>query len=229
MPKNFSGGSKHKKMKKGHNPKENKNIEKYPGCEYAYIVKALGNGRFTVFCYDKKERLARICGKMRKKVYVRQGDIVMVGLREFEDDKCDIMQKFSNDAIRTMVKKGLMNQKFVNLSESVNNISGYYQEDTLDDDDIFDRSGDNTPYIEFSDEEEESEEEEEEEEQDEEEDKEEGTDNTKNQDDTEDSEEENINNSYQKPKSNRYKSRKNDSFKKNILKFEGEEIDIDDL
>ena len=123
MPKNFTGGNKHKRMRKGNNNKENKNIEKYPGCEYAFIIKALGSGRFTVFCYDKKERLGKICGKMHKRVFVRQGDSIMVGLRDYEDDKCDIMQKFPNTSVRTMVKKGLLDQKFVNQAEQVNNIS----------------------------------------------------------------------------------------------------------
>lgn len=47
----------------------------------------LGNGRLEAYCFDGKKRLAHIRGKMRKRVWVNQGDIVLLGLREYQDDK----------------------------------------------------------------------------------------------------------------------------------------------
>jgi translation initiation factor 1A len=44
----------------------------------------LGNGRLEAACFDGKTRLCHIRGKMRKKVWVNQGDIVLIGLRDFE-------------------------------------------------------------------------------------------------------------------------------------------------
>ena len=37
--------------------------------------------------FDGVTRLGHIRGKMRKKVWVSAGDIVLVGLREYQDDK----------------------------------------------------------------------------------------------------------------------------------------------
>ena len=254
MVKNFKGGSKHKKMKKNNNPRQNKNIEKYPGCEYAYIKKTLGNGRFTVFCYDKKERLAKVCGKMHKKVWVRQGDIILVGLRDFEDDKCDIMQKFDRDAIRIMIQKDLVTQKFINQAESINNIHTYNQNIDDDEDDIFDRSGNkNTDYSYFSSEDENEEDDDGEDgtfqckkdintsgtEEDEGSDEDKGSDEDVSSDEDEDegSDEDesndtsNFSTQREKHRSSKFKYKKENSekFKKNMSKYANEEIDIDDI
>ena len=45
----------------------------------------LGNGRCECYCFDGVTRLGHIRGKMRKKVWVSAGDIVLVGLREYRD------------------------------------------------------------------------------------------------------------------------------------------------
>ena len=59
--------------------------------EYAQVVKLLGNCRCEVNCVDGTTRLAHIRGNMRKKVWIKAGDIVIVSLREYEDAKCDII------------------------------------------------------------------------------------------------------------------------------------------
>jgi initiation factor 1A len=50
-------------------------------------MKMLGNGRLTAFCFDGKNRLCHIRGKLRKKVWINTGDIILVGLRDYQDDK----------------------------------------------------------------------------------------------------------------------------------------------
>merc|ERR1719400_128448 len=40
-------------------------------------------------CFDGVKRLCHIRGKMRKKVWVAQGDIVLIGLRDYQDGKAD--------------------------------------------------------------------------------------------------------------------------------------------
>jgi initiation factor 1A len=45
-------------------------------------IHTLGNGRLEAMCIDGNERLC-IEGKMRKVVLVAQGDIILLGLREY--------------------------------------------------------------------------------------------------------------------------------------------------
>jgi translation initiation factor 1A len=48
------------------------------GQEYAQVIKMLGNGRLEAKCFDGTTRLAHIRGKLRKKVWVNQGDIILL-------------------------------------------------------------------------------------------------------------------------------------------------------
>ena len=55
--------------------------------EYAQVTRMLGNGRLEAFCFDGVNRLCHIRGKLRKRVWIGVGDIVLLGLREFQDQK----------------------------------------------------------------------------------------------------------------------------------------------
>lgn len=85
----------------------NRTLEfKDDGQEYAQVTKMLGNGRCRVQCFDGIPRLARIRGAMRNKVWIHPSDFVLVGLREFQDDKCDILVKYTMEEARTLKSMG---------------------------------------------------------------------------------------------------------------------------
>lgn len=67
--------------------------------EYAQVTKMLGNGRLQAQCFDGETRLAHIRGKMRKKVWINQGDIILISLREFQDDKADVIVKYTVEEV----------------------------------------------------------------------------------------------------------------------------------
>jgi len=88
MPKNKGKGGKNRRRGKNENEETKRQLEfKEPGQEYSQVVRMLGNGRCECYCFDGVTRLGHIRGKMRKKVWVSAGDIVLVGLREYQDDK----------------------------------------------------------------------------------------------------------------------------------------------
>jgi translation initiation factor 1A len=91
MPKNTKGGSKAKKTKNF--VEQERELEfKDSDQEYAKIVKAFGSNRYEAQCMDGKTRLAHARGNLKKKkVFVKVGDIVIVSLRDFCEDKCDII------------------------------------------------------------------------------------------------------------------------------------------
>lgn len=74
--------------------------------EYAQVVKMLGNGRLEAMCFDGTKRLAHIRGKLRKKVWINQGDIILLSLRDFQDDKADVLFKYSPDEARNLKAYG---------------------------------------------------------------------------------------------------------------------------
>lgn len=74
--------------------------------EYAQVLRMLGNGRLEAMCFDGEKRLAHIRGKMRKKVWINNGDIILLSLREFEDGKADVIQKYTPDEARSLKQHG---------------------------------------------------------------------------------------------------------------------------
>ena len=57
---------------------------------------------------DGKKRLGTIRGAMKNRVWIAVGDIVLVGLREFqsEDDKCDIIFKYFDEEAKELQDLG---------------------------------------------------------------------------------------------------------------------------
>ena len=96
---NKKGGKKHKKGKKDRFFESKQLRMKEGGQEYAQIKKCKGNCRFDVFCFDGKERLATLCGTMRKRKFVNMNNIVLVSLRDFEDSKCDIIDLYDDNQV----------------------------------------------------------------------------------------------------------------------------------
>ena len=86
MPKRKSKGAQ-RKTNRGPQKRE---LEYKDDCqEYAQVVKILGNSRCRVQCFDGVSRLGHIRGNMRKKVWIKLSDFVLVSLRDYQDDKVD--------------------------------------------------------------------------------------------------------------------------------------------
>ena len=118
MPNN-KGGKKYKRNKNV--AQENKTTrlkDENESQEYAQITKALGNCRFDVMCFDGKSRLATMCGKMRKRVFVNQGELVLVSLRDWQDSKCDIIEKYNPNDVQKFKKMKCI-PDFIKLEETV--------------------------------------------------------------------------------------------------------------
>ena len=96
---------------------------KEDGQEYGQVIKALGNKRFTVQGMDGKERLGITRGSMsyRKKIWINVGDYVLIGLRDYQDNKCDIMAKYTADEARNLKAYGeLPEEARINEDSSFN-------------------------------------------------------------------------------------------------------------
>ncbi|CAA2934964.1 eukaryotic translation initiation factor 1A-like isoform X3 [Olea europaea var. sylvestris] len=54
----------------------------------------LGNGRCEAMCIDGVQRLCHIRGKLHKTVWIAAGDIILVGLRDYQDKKADVILRY---------------------------------------------------------------------------------------------------------------------------------------
>lgn len=107
MPKNKGKGGKNRRRGKNENEDDKRELVfREDGQEYAQVIKMLGNGRLEAQCFDGEKRLAHIRGKMRKKVWINQGDIILLSLRDFQDDKADVIVKYTADEARSLKAYG---------------------------------------------------------------------------------------------------------------------------
>jgi translation initiation factor 1A len=99
----------------------------------------LGNGRVEAQCFDGVKRLALIRGKLRKKVWINQGDIVLLSLRDFQDEKADVIQRYNPDEARQLKSYGELPDT-AKINETDNNFGGEEDDEVEFDFDIDDVS-----------------------------------------------------------------------------------------
>ncbi len=72
-------------------------------------VKMLGYDRILVKCQDGNERLCRVRGKMKRRVWIREGDIVLVSPWDFQSDKRgDIFWRYRSNQTELLRQKGYL-------------------------------------------------------------------------------------------------------------------------
>lgn len=72
-------------------------------------VKMLGFDRIMVKCQDGKERLCRVRGKMKRRVWIRDGDIVLVSPWDFQSDtRGDIFWRYRRNQTDQLRAKGYL-------------------------------------------------------------------------------------------------------------------------
>lgn len=113
--------------------------------EYGIVQEFVGNGRLRTLCTDGKIRLARIRGNMRKsthKVLIEKGDLILISLRDFEEDKVDIIHKYTHEEANNLINcknttvPTIISKAWINSTGSGNVIEDdddnvvFYQEDT---------------------------------------------------------------------------------------------------
>lgn len=70
-------------------------------------IKLLGFDRVLVKCQDGHERLCRIRGKMKRRVWIREGDVVLVSPWDFQSDKRgDIFWRYTKAQAEMLRRKG---------------------------------------------------------------------------------------------------------------------------
>jgi len=75
--------------------------------QYARVIKRYGDGRFQVQCLgDGHIRLAHVRGKLWKRVWVNPQDLVLISMRSYQDQKTDVVHKYTEEEERCLCKSG---------------------------------------------------------------------------------------------------------------------------
>ncbi len=68
----------------------------------------LGASRIKVMCEDGKSRIGRIPGKIRKRMWIREGDLVIIRPWDFQDEKADIKYRYTKTQANYLSKKNMI-------------------------------------------------------------------------------------------------------------------------
>ncbi|HLC91307.1 MAG TPA: translation initiation factor eIF-1A [Candidatus Nanoarchaeia archaeon] len=74
------------------------------------VKQRLGGSRMRVLCLDGKERICRIPGRLRRALWVRENDVVIIEPWELGgDEKADVIHKYKSKVeVEFLKKKGYL-------------------------------------------------------------------------------------------------------------------------
>ncbi len=75
---------------------------------YAMAEQLLGASRIKVMCSDGKSRMGRIPGKIKKRMWIREGDLLIIRPWDFQDDKADIIYRYTRTQASSLKRKRLL-------------------------------------------------------------------------------------------------------------------------
>jgi len=70
------------------------------------IEQRVGGARVLVKCIDGKTRNCRVPGRLRRKLWLREGNVVIIEPWEFDDEKGDVLFKYNPTQIQWLKRKG---------------------------------------------------------------------------------------------------------------------------
>ena len=73
---------------------------------FAVVTDMLGANRVKVRCADGTERTARIPGRMRKRVWIREDDVVLVEPWDWQDEKADVTWRYEKAEADQLRREG---------------------------------------------------------------------------------------------------------------------------
>jgi translation initiation factor 1A (aeIF-1A) len=73
---------------------------------FAEVTDMLGANRVTARCADGVERTARIPGRMQKRVWIREDDLVIVEPWDWQDEKADIVHRYEQSEADQLRNEG---------------------------------------------------------------------------------------------------------------------------
>lgn len=72
------------------------------------IEERLGGNKMMVNCLDGKSRNCRVPGRLKRRLWLRPGDIIIIEPWELDDKKGDVLFKYPSNQIEWLKKNGYL-------------------------------------------------------------------------------------------------------------------------
>ena len=102
---------------------------------FAIADEILGGRRIRAVCEDGISRISRIPGKMRRRQWVREGDLIVVQPWDFQDEKANVCMRYTKTQSLYLSRKGALPEivDLFGLSEERTNLEEDISENIDDD------------------------------------------------------------------------------------------------
>jgi translation initiation factor 1A len=83
---------------------------------FAIVSRVLGGSRMDVQSADGKPRLARIPGRMKRRLgRIKMGDLIIISPWDIQDEKADILYRYRKNQIRFLNRRNMLPNKLSSL------------------------------------------------------------------------------------------------------------------
>ena len=106
------------KKKRGSTEKSKEPVLPAEGQVLCIVERVIGADHVLIRCLDNPElvRNARIPGKMRRRVWIREGDVVIAEVWDFQPNKADVVYRYQRDELKRLIVKGLLPKEIAQLA-----------------------------------------------------------------------------------------------------------------
>jgi len=75
---------------------------------FARAESMLGANHISVRCADGVTRMGRIKGTIKKRLWIREGDVLIITPWSFQDEKCDISYRYTRPQVEWLQRNGYL-------------------------------------------------------------------------------------------------------------------------
>jgi translation initiation factor 1A len=78
--------------------------------QFGVVTQLMGANQIKALCEDGEERNLRIPGKMKKRFWIRENDVVIVKLWDFQPSKGDIVWRYMGNQVSWLKRQGKLDK-----------------------------------------------------------------------------------------------------------------------
>jgi translation initiation factor 1A len=78
--------------------------------QFAIVLQLMGTDQVKCLCEDGTERQVRIPGKLKKKVWLRENDIIVIKLWDFQPSKGDVVWRYLGHQVEWLKRNGKLSK-----------------------------------------------------------------------------------------------------------------------
>lgn len=102
-----------KKRKKKEGESEKELILPSEGQVICVVSEMIGADHIKVICTDGVTRICRIPGRLRRRVWIKLADVVLVGIWDFQPNKGDVILKYERSHVQKLIKMGYLSKELL--------------------------------------------------------------------------------------------------------------------